>query len=320
MKRTGFLLALAAACFAAPAAAPAQTPQIASARTDTIATLLGCSARYVAPNTKAVCALDARVKSDLATIAAAKATPAPQPTPVTPAPATTPTPTPAPVAPTPAPSSSSVLAAANFDDGTFGQVAPGSGAIDIVADPTSRATGKVLRIHYANNPSAGNVDANLGVWPNGVPSIGLGDSLWFAGDFYVDNTLDAMRKLTYWSNGAGVQFITTLQPGFGPDSNQFYMDVEGAQSRSTYTTFVRTRAWHHFVVSMRVNSSTSAADGLARAWIDGTLVATMTGVQWISSSGCAFNSWGVGYQAQASYAISEYRYWDNVIYSKSPLN
>jgi trimeric autotransporter adhesin len=221
----------------------------------------------------------------------------------------------------PPPSSSgTALASANFDDGTFGQFASGGSGVDIVADPTSRATGKVARIHFANNPSAGNLDANLAVWPNGVPSVGLGDSLWFAGDFYVDNTQDAMRKLTYWSGSCGVQFITTLQPGFGADSNQFYMDVEGAQSRSTYTTFVRTRAWHHFVVSMRVNSSTSAADGLARAWIDGTLVATMTGVQWISSSGCAFNSWGVGYQAQASYAISEYRYWDNVIYSKSPLN
>jgi hypothetical protein len=281
-----------------------------SAHAKAVTAALNCSQRRPSVQIQQACAAEA------ALLVAPKPTPAPTPAP-TPTPAPQPAPTPA---PTPTPVPSSALASATFEDGTYGPFYnPWGYGTSVIADPTSRATGKVLAIHYQNAPP-GDVDANLALAPSNTITVGLSDSLYFAGDFYIDASQDVMRKLTYWSaSGCGAQFITTLQPGFGVDSTKLYTDIEGAQSRGNYTgTFAKTHAWHHVVVFIRVNSSTSSADGVSRVWLDGQLADTQTGVQWINTSGCVFNSFGVGYQAQSSAALNEYRYWDNLIFSRSP--
>jgi uncharacterized protein YjdB len=242
--------------------------------------------------------------------------------------------TPASVITAPAPSGS---ISANFDDGTFGPLFnPWGTGIDVIGDPTNLGHGRVARIHFQNNPSVGYIDDDKALAPSSPPSISLGQEMWFQGDFYLDPTarMDAsgpntvQRKLLYWGGHGPADFSTVLS-SFGP---QFYIghtpvDANSYQYIDPSIVTLTAGAWHRLKVQLRMNSSFGATDGILRIWIDGTLMWGRTNMTWTdptvwaghSASEFQWNGWGVGYQVNASSAVNEYRYWDNVIFSSTPI-
>jgi hypothetical protein len=238
----------------------------------------------------------------------------------------------------PAPSGS---ISANFEDGTFGPFNATAG-IDVPSDPTGGGHGRVARIHYANNPSVGFVDDNKALAPKSL-SLGLGDSIWFQGDFYIDANarMDAsgpgvvQRKLLYWGPTdleSGPHGFSTVLSSFGP---QFYIghwpvDGNSHQYIDPAVAALTAGVWHRLKVQLRTNSSFAATDGILRIWIDGKLMWGATNMTWTdptawagsSPSDFQFNNFGIGYQIDAGgggVASDEYRYWDNLIFSRTPI-
>jgi hypothetical protein len=253
--------------------------------------------------------------------------------------------TPANVISAPAPSGS---VSQDFETGTLGSQFTNNtgGQLAIMSDPAGGGHGKVGRIHYSVTTDGVNlVDDNRAITPNTL-RIGLGDSLWFQGDFYIpaDARMDAsgpgnvQRKLLYWGpldlesgshgfafvlSSFGPQWFVTKYPHVGAPSPQDgwprYIDPA--------VSAVTSGAWHRLKVQLRANSSFTAQDGVLRVWVDGVLLTEATDVTWTdptvwannSPSDFAFTNFGVGYQVNAQQSVDEYRYWDNLIFSRTPI-
>ncbi len=226
------------------------------------------------------------------------------------------------------------LARATFEDGTFGLFTnPWGTGIDVIADPTARATGKVARIHYQTFPPT-NTDSNLALFPGPVPVISLGGSIWFSADVFVpagvsmDNGM--LRKLFRfgWAGTSGFPVELELVA----HGSQFGVQNEYGSLASSTEVLVSTAvaqmtagAWHHLILQLQLNSTVSATNGIARIWYDNILIWERTAERWsdpaISTNAADFtwSSWGVGYQAQRNdgIAIDEYRYWDNLSFAST---
>ena len=231
--------------------------------------------------------------------------------------------------PTPGPG---VLASHDFEDGTLGPFYnPWGHGIDLVSDPANGGHGKVARLHYAGSA---NQDANLALLPKSTFSIGLGDSVWFRGDFLLSsNSAGTQRKLLYWewSNDVTWGFqhpFSMVVNSFGPQmavQNYPHQSFE-PEGTSWLPVNITAGVWHTLKVQMKVNTSFAAKDGVLRVWFDDTLVFDNKTMSWTDPawtedpSTYKWVQWQVGQQTQnVSSAYDEYRYWDNVTFSKAPI-
>jgi uncharacterized protein YjdB len=237
------------------------------------------------------------------------------------------------VIPAPAPTPGT-LVSHDFEDGTLGgYFNPWGAGIDVVSDPTGGGHGKVARIRYTAD-GVTQLDDNKAIAPKANFALGLGDSVWFRGDFYlpatVEDSTNYIRKLTYWGKGTafheGFDMVIVLvgnelvvsSIAVGPSS--LAHDV-------TYTpTSVSKGQWHRLEVQLKVNSSFTAQDGILRIWLDGASVYARTDMRWTDPlwtedpSTYKWDFWGVGYQMQESgVPYDEYRYWDNVAFAKTRI-
>jgi hypothetical protein len=238
---------------------------------------------------------------------------------------------------TPPPPSEGVIVQHNFDDGTMGGFFnPWGSGIDVIADPTSSGHGKVARIHYQNSPPGG-VESDRALFPTAGPAMGMGDSLWFKGEFYIPGTADTtvatslQRKLLYWSwGGVGPHPVAMVINSFGPQLVVRNLpDPSFEPGGSTYvltsTAKLTSGAWHTLKVQMKVNSTFAATDGVLRIWYDGVAIFDHTNMRWTDPawlddpSTIKWYGFGVGYQINTVVPTDEYRYWDNIIYSRSAI-
>lgn len=248
----------------------------------------------------------------------------------------TPTPTPTP-SPTPTTDTTqTVLVSHNFDDGTLGPlINPWDKDIDVIADPTVSNHGKVARYHYAGSAQ----DVNRGLTPTGI-TVGLGRSLRFEGDLFFPTPLagsePAQRKILYWQralypNGHHYPMyeneyfptfwsvVTTfnyrlmVSNGYGGNEQYDYPDFGFATNR-----------WYKLRYEITLNSSSTAKDGSVRLWVDGVKVYERTGLTWsdptwtVDFADQMFATFEAGDQVNYSGTFDEYRYWDNIVFTKIP--
>jgi len=188
-------------------------------------------------------------------------------------------------------------------------------------------------MHYA-----GSADANLALFPKpdslGNVLIGLGDSIWFRGDFYLppnvnDTPGTSMRKLNYWGAFSGNGFPHVFAMVLTLQGSQLEVDSWASGTSNTpadyayLPVFVTKGIWHKLEIQLKINSTFAAKDGILRIWLDGAQVYNRTDMRWSdplwteNPSTYKWSDWGIGYQMQSSTAYDEYRYWDNVTFSKT---
>jgi hypothetical protein len=229
----------------------------------------------------------------------------------------------------PAPTSGT-LATADFEDGTLGSYYnPWGTAIDVIADPTGSGHGKVSRMHY----KAASLDDNKAIVPKTGFAVGLGDSIFFRGQFYLPPEINTdpnfgLRKLTYWSNASFKEEFSAIITLVGQELVVVSTVVGPSNLPIDYLytpTMVSKGVWHTLETQIKVNSSFAAKDGIFRIWLDGALVYSRTDMRWTDPlwtedpSTYKWEMWGVGYQVNASSAYDEYRYWDNVTFAKAKI-
>jgi len=235
-------------------------------------------------------------------------------------------------APTP---TSGTLFSHDFEDGTLGgYYNPWGTGIDVVDDPTGGGRGKVARIRYYAD-GVTQYDDNRALFPKTAFALGLGDSLWFRGDFYLPSTLNddpsaSMRKLVKWGflhDGSHFpeQYEMTLTlAGAEVQVTNTVVGPSNLAPDYTYTGFdISKGQWHRLEIQLKLNTSFAAQDGILRLWVDGKQIYNRTNMRWTDPlwtedpNTYNWQGWGVSDQMQAKVAYDEYRYWDNVIYSKS---
>jgi len=239
------------------------------------------------------------------------------------------------VIPTTAPDTGYKLVAfADFEDGTLGAFNnPWGTGIDVVADPANAGHGKVARIHYVTN-GVTQFDDNRALFPRGL-SIGLGNELVFQGDVYLPSSarMDAsgpayvLRKLFRfgWDGKSFPHPLETELVAFGPQFQVYNIYGSPSNTSADYidpnVATLTTGAWHQIKLQLKINSSFAASDGVVRVWVDGVLIFERTAQRWSDprwtdrAASYVWNSWGVGYQANGTRPIDEYRYWDNLRFS-----
>jgi len=225
------------------------------------------------------------------------------------------------------------LAKHDFEDGTLGpfttQGAPG---VDVISDPTPRATGKVARFHYSGGVPT---DANLALFPSGFtigpPGSGAtsGDTLWFQGKYYDDVTTDYLRKHVYFKSlalqqnlGHNAQIVAGYQPGSGITGQQIiyatWIDDFGDHTTYISPPYLTMQAWHTIKVHLKVNSAPGVADGISEVWWDGVQEYSVTNVSWGGAGYPASWTWdwfAIGMQVDAAVAVDEFRYWDDLSFA-----
>jgi len=234
----------------------------------------------------------------------------------------------------PAPTSGT-LVSHDFEDGTLGgYYNPWGTGIDVIGDPTGGGHGKVARMHYYAD-AVTQYDDNRALFPKTEFDVSLGDSLWFRGDFYLPSTLNddptvSMRKLVKWG------FLHD-QWHF-PEQSEVTLTLAGAEVQVTSTVVgpsnlppdytytgvqVTKGVWHRLEIQLKMNTTFAAQNGVFRLWLDGKLIYDRSNMRWTdplwTEDPATFNwpGFGFGDQMQAKVAYDEYRYWDNVIYSKT---
>lgn len=264
------------------------------------------------------------------TITAAQQIPTPTPAP-TPAPNPTPTPPPLPVV-TPPPANASVLASANFDDGTYGSLlAETPGHLAIIADPTNSGHGKVMQVSYACGggqpaciqPGTTRADLNQFASWNPTAGLGLGTTFVFKGQVFIPAntprfTDGTLRKLVYFrTNGSTIfDYVINL---FGQDVG---LEIDGANQPSARwsTGFsMPLGQWVTLEIAITNNSKVGVKDGSTTIWINGAQVLQRTGIAFINTSTERWSWLAIGHQREGvdgdSTPIAEVRYWDNVVFS-----
>jgi hypothetical protein len=119
---------------------------------------------------------------------------------------------------------------------------------------------------------------------------------------------------------------------FGP---QMVINTIPAQSFSTngeniYLPInITAGVWHTLKVELKPNTSFTAKDGVLRVWLDTKLVFDHSDMTWTDPTVWAgadlstytWTAFGFGYQVNANVgvAVDEYRYWDNIVFSRAPI-
>lgn len=223
---------------------------------------------------------------------------------------------------TPTAPPATILAAADFEDGTIGPFShhghSGRGLYEIIPDPTGSGRGNVLHLIYLDPPTGSSDTESYIRWspPQDKP-ITYGDTVYSYGQFYiVPNGFDGNRKL--W------RYYVGSQGGPGSDITIWtsqVLRVEGAglfQNTQAPVTFGQ---WHTLGVQLTMNSAQGVQDGRFRVWLDGQQVfdenfdPLREGVGTLSSI-------RFGYQTQSTrdtVNLDDHRYWDNVVISTEAL-
>jgi hypothetical protein len=257
-------------------------------------------------------------------------------------------PTPPPPPPPPVDTTYTSMMATDFESGTItpwydpwaGQYQ--SSDLAVVNDPTNAGHGKVLSIHYYNDPATGWYDNNHGITldtSSPAYQLGLVAEILFTGDFYLqkgptDSLINArgLRKLNYWCAWAGTSgsdshfcFVLATQPSVAPDvptapEQMFWtVPVTGPSNigeQYGYTSvYVPTNQWHALKIQMRFNSARTKQDGILRVWLDGQVVVDRSNLWYVdplATNDFGFGDWRIGYQLNSGQKVDETRYWDNI--------
>lgn len=231
--------------------------------------------------------------------------------------------------PPPPPPPPGVFAAATFDDGTTGGFynnfastlsVEGAGDVDIIPDPTGANRGKIARVHFVG----ANQDKNR-YFSRGGTRIGLGQTVYFKGDFYLAGTETSpffQRKLIYYqslSYVAGQQYWSI--PTLMGTELKWTNGVIGKERMSGVLAKLQLNRWYTLETEITLNSCFSCNDGVGRLWLDGVLLDEFTGFSWSNPAWQGVQDpskqyWDIFLIGdQVSYeqgAFNEYRYWDNV--------
>jgi DNA-binding transcriptional regulator/RsmH inhibitor MraZ len=237
-------------------------------------------------------------------------------------------------APAPAPVSASrdsILASHDFRDGKFGPFEPWNPSyVDVVNDPTGAGKGKVVRIHYHNASTeavAHNHDAGFALE---TARIGLGQSIFFRGEFYlppgIDRNPELQRKLLYFQRGVDAlpefwSVVSLWETGLTVSNGYVPPKGEAVDSTAYGLAKITPGRWHKLETELRLNSTLSAKDGIFRLWLDEKLVYENTKLTWndpnwrIAPGDQKFRHFRVGEQVNVVGKIDEYRYWTNVTFA-----
>jgi hypothetical protein len=219
------------------------------------------------------------------------------------------------------------VVSSSFEDGTGAGFNIGTGGfVIIVNDPTPRASGKVVSLHYSGSSS---VERKF-TWGMGAAGT-WGGSVWIRAKVFIPTnaTPSAMRKLIYVNGGASITLLdhpwmVIKQHGVNA-SGQGLLKLEGSKkvdaSSSTYIATIGTIGWDTWTsleMEFKINSAYDVTDGEFRAWVDGTLVKNEGGWAWKKSN--VIDNHFVrrvefGTQWQTTGAVDEYRYFDDAAIS-----
>lgn len=227
---------------------------------------------------------------------------------------------------------SPVIAAHDFNDGTFGPFTNDTpGHNSIVDDPTRSGHGKVVRISYRGSAPDGAIDLNQ-YFSSPVGGHGYGKTFFAAGDVYFPTTTlnlgdpRVLRKLFYFRVNDAESGQTTnlvlLMLG-----NQLMINWSGPSfsiNSPEALAAITPGRWSRIEMQTTMNSAPTAEDGIIRLWVDGALVYSTADVKlteptWRSPR---WKSWWVGHQREGNHvetSVDEERYWDNVVFSTSPI-
>lgn len=228
-----------------------------------------------------------------------------------------------------------VFASSDFESGTLGPFtypwtqAPND--LVVASDPTGSGRGKLVSIHYTRTSLSQGYDNNRGIMYEKSDGVGLGKTIVFAGDLYLDTPLagsqPAQRKLLYWQpDGGGFPGFWSVLGlyGYSMFVNAGYItaDESGLFQRSGFATLQPNR-WYHIEMQVTLNTSFTSGDGIIRVWLDGSLVFEKTDMRFSDPTWTAppanqkFRYFIVGDQMNYDGLYDEYRYWDNVTFTSS---
>jgi hypothetical protein len=219
------------------------------------------------------------------------------------------------------------IATHGFEDGTAGPYNMGTaGNVIVTDDPTPRASGKVVSIHYTGSSS---VERKIS-WGLGAAGS-FGNSVWIRAKVFIPTnaTPSAMRKLIYVNGGANITLLdhpwmVVKQHGVNA-TGQGLLKLEGSKKvNAASNTYIATigaldwDTWYSLEMEFLMNSAYDVTDGEFRAWLDGSLLKNEGGWAWKKSN--VIDNHFVrrvefGTQWQATGTVDEYRYFDDVAIS-----
>lgn len=243
------------------------------------------------------------------------------------------------------PSTGAILAAADFNDGTYGGLtnAEAPGHNKIIPDPTGAGRGNVLQISYEGAPGNDGPTADLNQYSEWKPSKKLGKPIThgqvvsFQGDlFFPANTprfsdTAILRKGLYLRTNAPNNKECGLVFGSGGTNGDLWgISIDGGgitHGVYTYGTYrMKAGVWQRIQYELTMNSAPGKADGRFRLWVDGKLIEDHSGLAFTAageSTSAGFDWLTIGHQREGGSGdvhISEVRYWDNVVYTDGPVN
>jgi hypothetical protein len=252
----------------------------------------------------------------------------------------------------------SVLAFSDFNGGTPGPYAylGTPGPVDYPNDPTGSGRGKVNRIFYTVPTTFQSNDVNMEL--NTAHRYRYGETIWFKGDFYIPSTLsdgvtpktalqnDDTRKLIDYFNGELKPRLIILRQN---RALLFYVgQIEADGNYHEDITIGNTGIipaddkWHTIEVMYKLNSADGVKDGVLDIYVDnpsatpdvhlakgifpitqGVNGGTASQQTAFDAGGSYLSSFRFGTQlttyGQGEGAYSEYRYWDNVTFSRTRI-
>lgn len=232
------------------------------------------------------------------------------------------------------------LANVDFEDGTDGVlVNPFSPSnMTFPADPTSRATGKVVK--YTYNPSSGG-SMEKGSRYTASPVISYGYTIWHRAKLYIDSSgaganykKSHNRKLIDWFGTAAVGGIrmTLHRTGTNGDLKFSYVDTSTGTEAERFDADtgidLADDTWHTIEVKMVTNSADGVADGELHIYMNGAATPTYsrtTSLKWIQegpTKQTRFERLFIGYQLTINSGDATYtdtRYFDDVAFSTSRI-
>ncbi len=217
------------------------------------------------------------------------------------------------------------LAAATFDDSTFGDLTNDTpGHNSIVDDPTASGHGKILKINYASLSDGANADLNQFASWDPIAGLSHGSTFYFIGQVYFPtNTAhftDALRKLIYFRTNLGTdgQQCDYVLNMFGTDVGLEISAPSIGDVRWGGLYTMPLGKWVTIEVSIAMNSAPGVRDGSTTVWINGKQVLAKTGIAFTQASDPADTRWSwlaIGTQREGTAgdtAIDELRYWDSI--------
>ncbi len=237
--------------------------------------------------------------------------------------------------PTPAPPSETVLAFADFKDGTARPFTAWGfpTTMDFPDDPTGLAGGKVARILYSSPGGFASSDQNI-EWNSPTP-FRYGARIVAKADFYLPSecvsggpqNYDNTRKLIDWFVGGepncrlilertnGMLRYSVAQTEIeGRYVGEWHVDVRHGDTGIV----LRDNRWFNLAVVFTTNSADGVADGKLEIFLDGISKFTLaTGLSPITekNGGTFFQSFRFGSQVttqEGDPAMSQYRYLKNL--------